>query len=117
MSVQSDFVVALGPVFSGRLYPSVAPDSPVAPYAVYFRVSSVEQSTVDTNGGDGNSSNTRLQLDVWAKSYAEAQSCAAAAKAALLAWNVENNVLMEQDLYEPETKFHRVMLDISTWHY
>lgn len=117
MSIQSDFYTLVGPLFSARLYPNVAPDTPVPPYAVYFRVSGIEVSTLDTNGGSGNPSNTRLQLDVWAKTYAEAQSSAAAVKTALKDWAVENNVLLEQDMYEPDTKLHRVMLDISTWHF
>jgi hypothetical protein len=117
MSIQADFVTLAGPILAGRMYPSVAPDSPVTPYAVYFRVSGTEVSTLDTNGGAGNANHTRLQLDVWAKTYAEAQSIAAAVKTALKDWTVENNVLLEQDMYESETKLHRVMLDISTWHF
>ncbi len=117
MSVQADFFLAISPVFSGRLYPSIASDSAVTPYAVYFRVSSIEQSTLDPNGGDGNPTNTRLQLDIWAKSYAEAQSKAGEVKAVLKSWTVENNVGLEQDMYESETKLYRVMLDISTWHF
>lgn len=117
MSIQSDFYTLVGPLFGTRVYPNVAPDTPVAPYAVYFRVSGTEVSTLDSNGGAGNANHTRLQLDVWAKTYAEAQSSAAAVKTALKDWAVENNVLLEQDMYEPDTKLHRVMLDISTWHF
>lgn len=115
MSMQTEFVALVGPIVSGRVYP-MGVTAPVAPYLTYTRIAAVEQSTLDANGGDGNAINTRLQVDVWAQSYGDAQSKAAAVKAALKTWSIENVLLNEQDIYDAETKLHRVMLDISTWH-
>ena len=116
MSVQTDFVVLVTAIFAARVYPGVAPASAAKPYATYFRVASVEGSTLDTNGGTGNESNTRLQVDIWTETYLDAQSKAAAVKSALKGWSVENVVLAEQDLFDTETRLHRVLLDVSTWH-
>lgn len=116
MSLQSDLVALIGPIFAGRCYPNVAPDAPVKPYATYFRVASSEDVTLDDNGGIGNASNTRIQIDVWADSYGDAQAKAALVETALKGWGVENIIESEQDMYEPETKLHRVMLDVSVWH-
>lgn len=116
MSITSDFFTLTTDIFSTRVYPQVAPDSVETPYCVYSRIVAVEQMTLATNGGTGNDINTRLQIDVWASSYGTAQTKAAAVKAALKTWMVENVLLDEQDFYEPDTKLHRVMLDISTWH-
>ncbi len=116
MSVQVDLIWLIGSIFGGAVYPFGSEESPVPPYATFFRVAGVEHHTLDINGGTGNTVNTRLQIDVWAASYAEAQAKAAEIKAGLKEWVVENVVLVEQDFYEPETKLHRVMLDVSTWH-
>jgi len=116
MSLQTDLFTLLTGLFSARVYPSVGPEFSVTPYAVYSRVSATEQSSLDTNGGTGNASNTRMQIDVYASTYSAAQSSAAAVKTALKSWAVENVMQDEQDFYEPDTKLHRVMLDVSTWH-
>jgi hypothetical protein len=117
MSVQTDLIAVAGAIFEGRMYPFGSEEQPVPPYATFFRVAADEQSTLDENGGIGNLVNTRLQVDVWALSYSEAQAKASEVKASLKGWSVGNLVLNEQDMYEPDTKLHRVMLDISTWHY
>lgn len=117
MSLQSSLYTLLNSTFSGQLYPSVAPFGTVAPYATYSRVSASEQSTLDTNGGTGNPTNTRLQIDVYALTYSEATTKADAIKSLLKGWSIENVVLIEQEDYEPDTLLFRVMLDISIWHY
>lgn len=117
MSMQGDFAALVGPIVGGRVFGSMADAPPATPYITYFRVAVDEDQTLDTNGGTGNAFNTRLQCDVWAMTYPDAQTKAAAVKAALKGWSVENILLAEQDLYEPDTKLHRVMLDISAWHY
>lgn len=116
MTVQTDFVLLATGLFSGRVYPQTAPAATVAPYCTYSRIIAIEQTTLDANGGTDNASNTRLQIDVWALSYSEAQALAAAVKAALKAWAVANVLLGEEDFYEGDAGLHRVMLDLSTWH-
>lgn len=116
MSLQTDLFTLLTGLFAARVFARVAPEKTITPYAVYTRVSTAEQHTLDTNGGTGNDINTRLQIDVYASTYNAAQSSAAAVKTALKSWAVENIVQDEQDFDEPDTKLHRVMLDVSTWH-
>ncbi len=116
MSLQTDLFALLTGLFAAQVYPGVAPDKASTPYVVYTRVSSLEQNTLDTNGGSANAKNTRLQIDVYANTYSAAQSNAAAIKTALSGWAVENTVQSEQDFYEFDTQLHRVMLDVSTWH-
>lgn len=116
MSMQTEFVTLVTGITAGRVYPMGAASSPVAPYITYSRVSAIEQTTLDTNGGTGNASNTRLQIDVWATTYGEAQSIAGTIKTALKGWSVENVILGEQDMHEPDTGLHRVLIDCSVWH-
>jgi hypothetical protein len=118
MSVITDLQTALAASLGTvRAYPNVAPDSAAMPYVTFSRISSVEENSMAVNGGAGNLANTRFQLDVWAATYAQAQTTSGVVKAALKAWSVTNVINIEQDLYESETKSHRVMIDFSTWHY
>lgn len=113
--MQTDFVALVGGIVAGRIYPA-GTASTLAPYLTYSRVVSIEQSTLDTNGGTGNINETRLQVDVWAGSYGAAQATASAVKAALKGWALQNIVLSENDDYESDTKLHRVSIDVSVWH-
>lgn len=113
----SDFFALVSPPFSGRAYPVAAPATPVAPYLTYFRIFASEGLTLEKNGGTGNEINTRLQVDIWAKTYGEAQTKATQVKALLKDWACQNTVQSEQDLQDEETKLFRVLLDLSIWHY
>lgn len=115
MSIQTELRALLGPLVGDRVYPVVAPESPTAPYATYQRVAAVPQNVMAGNGGES-LTNTRLQIDVYATTYGEAQAKAEAIKAALRGWAVQNVTNSEQDLYESDVKLHRVMIDISIWH-
>ena len=115
MSILSDFLTLIDPLLGGRAYRNVAPDSAQPPYAVFFRVAGIEGLTLDENGGTGNETSTRIQLDIYG-SAADVDATAAAVKAALKTWAVVNVVLLEQDNYEKEVKLHRTTLDISAWH-
>ena len=116
MSIQTQLFAQLQSIFTGRFYPAIAPDKTALPYGVYSRISAVEQATLDSNGGEGNNINTRLQIDIYAATYLAAQSAAQSVKTAMKSWTVTNIVDSEQDFYEPETKLYRVMLDFSAWH-
>lgn len=113
MTIQESIVTALAAVAGGRTYPNVAPDVPTTPYIVYSRVSGVPETMLD---GTAPLENSRFQLDCYEKSYAALQTLVAAVKAALAAASFKNVLLLEQDLYEQQTKMHRAVLDYSIWH-
>jgi len=98
------------------VYPSIAAQGSTLPYIVFQRVLSSVENILAGNGNPP-INNTRMQLDVWSQSYASAQATAAALRAAMLAWGVQNLNNGEQDFYEQDVKCHRVMLDYSIWHY
>lgn len=114
MSILSEFNALADPIFSGRVYRNNAGDGPVAPYAVFFRVTGVEGVTLDENGGIDNETETRIQLDIYAAGGTELDNLADAMKAALKGWSVSNVVLLEMDGWEPENKLNRITLDIAT---
>ena len=116
MSMQSSLYTLLNGIFSGRFYPRAAPHGVATPYATWRRIIAIEQNTLDTNGGTGNETNTRMQINVWATTALEAGAKADAIKAALKGWGITNVLLEEQDTEEPDTLLYGVILDISIWH-
>jgi hypothetical protein len=114
MSILSDFNALADPIFSGRVYRNNAGDSPIAPYAVFFRVAGVEGVTLDENGGTDNETETRIQLDIYAAGGTELDDLVDTMKAALKSWTVSNIILLEMDGWEPENKLNRITLDIAT---
>jgi len=112
--IQEAVFTALTSLVAGRVHPNVAPDSVVAPYIVYARVASAPETTL-ANGQP--IQQTRLQVDVYDKTYAGVQTLAGQAITALTSAPVSAVQLLEQDQYEPDVKLHRVILDFSIWHY
>jgi hypothetical protein len=114
--MQERLTTLLGPAVSNRVYPVIATQATLIPYIVYLRVLSAVENILDGNGNPPINI-TRMQLDIWATSYASAQSVAAAVRALMLAWVTQNVNNGEQDLYDSETRLHRVMMDYSISHY
>lgn len=115
MDILAEFLALVDPIMDGRAFRSVVPDDTPAPYARFLRVAAVEGITLDDNGGDGNETATRIQLDIFGSSP-DVDAKAKAIKAALKGWAIDNIITLELDSFEPEVKLHRTMLDISTIH-
>ncbi len=116
MTIQTELVTLLGPLVGARFLPNGSPDQPVAPYAVYQRISAIREQTMQANGGTHHLVQTNLQIDVYAATYAEAVALADQIKTALSGWNRQNLVQLEQDFYEPDERLHRVSMEVSVWH-
>ena len=117
MSIQSDLFALLGPLVSNRVYPQGTAPAYTAAYITYSRIDTIAESTLDKNGGTGNLRNSRLQIDVYSLSFGDAQAKAALVRAALEGWAISYLPITEEDMYEPDTKLHRVLMQYSTWHY
>jgi hypothetical protein len=114
MNILTEFYTLANPIFAGGAFRNSAGDSPVAPYAVFSRVSAIEGVTLDENGGTDNETETRIQLDIYAAGGTELDDLVAAMKAALKAWSVSNIILLEMDGWETDNKLNRITLDIAT---
>lgn len=110
MSILTDIKTAVGALVSGRCYPINAPEKPAAPYAVYFQVANAPEVTLENTVPI---ENTRVQVDVYAKTYAEAQSLAAQVRTAMMGLTAVP--LLSVDLFEQEVKLYRVAQDFSIW--
>jgi len=112
-----DQVTALGT----RVYPLQLPQSPTLPAATYGRVSM--GSPDQTFDGPSGMRGPRIRVDVWDDTYGGARTVATAIRTALdgyrgpagaeeIAGSFE---VLEQSLYEDDTKLHRVMLEFQVW--
>jgi hypothetical protein len=97
-----------------RVYPIMAPDGVAKPYIVYQRVLSNTENTLSGNAGI---TNTRMQLDIYADTYAGAQALFGQLDALMSGWAVQNISLHSQDLYESAVKLYRVLAEYSIWHH
>ena len=94
----------------GRCYPMVAPEKPTVPYAIYFQVTNVPEVVMKNEVPIENS---RIQVDVYCKTYAEAQTKADAIRTAMM--GIGAVPVSAGDLYESEVKLYRVTQDFSIW--
>ena len=115
MTIQQQILTLLfgGTGAGTRVYPLTAPDAVPRPYITYQRVSSNAESVLSGSSG---LTNTRMQIDVYATTYAEATSIAAQVDALMSAWSVQNVSILLQDFFEDQVKLFRISHDYSLWH-
>ncbi len=115
MSMQELFVALVQNATDAqdRVYPQIAPDNVERPYIVYQRVT---QNVENVLSGRTGLTNTRLQVDVYASTYAQAQQIATVVAGLMDGWALPNVQILAQDIYESDVKLHRVMADYSIWH-
>ena len=97
-----------------RVYPLVAPDNVALPYIIYHCVASRPETVLS---GRTDLVNTRMQVDVYARTYAQAQSIRAAVGNLMDGWTVQNVLILAAEFFEADTRLHRVSIDYSIWHY
>ncbi|WP_130470644.1 tail completion protein gp17 [Candidatus Magnetaquicoccus inordinatus] len=116
MTTLQEQIVALviaADVAGGRIFPHAAPNDTQTPFITYFRVSSVPETNLN---GSVSLVNTRIQFDLYDKTYAGVVEAAKALDDAIAASNLKAVRQLSQDLFEPETREHRVSVDYSFWH-
>jgi hypothetical protein len=114
MTVQESLYTALQSSVGGRLYPLVAPSPVTLPYAVYQVISQVPSNVLaDTPG----LFNTRIQVDAFARTYAECQSLKATLRGAMsTGFGRAATEINTTDLFEEDAKLFRISMDWSVWH-
>lgn len=115
MTLGTDIYAALQALASGRVYPLIGPPGAVAPYIAWQAIAG--EADYHVRGPSG-LHRTRVQIDIWAATYAAAQSLADSARTAMRA-STAFSVAGEFDLpddYDPESDTYRVSLDLVLWH-
>jgi len=112
MAVETIIQTALATTVSGRCYPVVAPDNVAKPYITYQVISNIP--TVTHDGATG-TENRRMQIDLWCSTYAEQKALETSVKAAMAAAACIKVPISTADLYEPDTKLFRSLMEHLIW--
>ena len=112
MSLETTLQTLLNALAAGGAHQDIARQGATAPYLVWLLVASPTNNSLQ---GASNVQNTRIQVDCYAASQAARQTLADVVVAAMAASSLSNVRLSSQNLYEPEVKLFRTMLEFSIW--
>lgn len=109
-----DIQTALAPLATGGVWYGVNDSQPaVAPFIVYSRVVSTTNNSLQ---GPSDLQNTRVQVDVYARTIAQAESISDAVAVAMQSGPWRSSVaLSSQDFYEADPRLYRISRDFSVW--
>lgn len=96
-----------------RIYPVIAPDKSECPYVVFQVIFSNSENVLDGSTG---LVNTRIQFDVYSKTYKEAKQLFAQLDSLMSLWSTKNVSLGSSDGFESAVRLYRVSADYSIWH-
>lgn len=113
MSIEQEIFDALDQTFSGRVYPDVAPHTATMPFATYQAVGGVPTTTFC---GDTLKTNTRFQINVWAKTRQQSaelmRDCALALTGIPMFGTAAGGPM---STYDEDTRTYGSMQDFSFW--
>lgn len=101
---------AVTDIVADRIYPVIAPQGGAAPYIVYTRISSAPNADLS---GATDAENHRVQVDVYADTFADVHALADAAQVALNDAGMPLGVNL--DTQDQDTGLYRISFDQSIW--
>lgn len=108
-----DLQTVLNPLATGgAFYGLCTAEPPPSEYIVWMRVASTPSVSL---GGPSDLQNTRVQIDVYARTVARVAAIELAVEAAMVAASITNVPLSSQDIFEPDTRLYRCIKDYSVW--
>jgi len=121
MAIETDIINRLS-TFPGliallgtRVYPLILPQTPTLPAITYQKISGVREQA---HSGDSSLQHPRYQFSCWALTYGAAWAVAEQVRLALQGLTSAGVGIWENalDLYDPETSWYHVPVDITIWH-
>jgi hypothetical protein len=106
---------------TARCYPVMIPQNPTCPLILYAKISGPRDHHLE---GPSGLANPRMQVEAWDATYGGAKKLAEAIRKALDGYTgIVSGVKIgsclldsERDIYEPELKVHRTIMDFTIWH-
>lgn len=96
-----------------RIYPQMIAQGVERPAVSYFVVTGQREQCLR---GPSDLENSRFQFDCYAQQYLQAKAVARAVTQAIEAATTLGVVAgIKQDLFDPDTRLHRVLLEMSVW--
>jgi len=99
------------------IFPSVIPQKATYPAIAYTKINT---RFLDTFDGHNEFTESRYQIDCYAKTELDSEALAAAVKTTLIDYATQpinrTRIDNELSLFESETELHRVLLHFTIWH-
>lgn len=121
MTIETDIFTRLS-AFPGlialvgaREYPVRLPQNPTLPAITMHKISNVREQT---HSGDSALQHPRYQFSCWAETYGAAWAVAEQVRLALQGLTSAGVGIYDNgnDMYDPETGWYHVAIDITIWH-
>ena len=105
---------ALTALVGTKIFPLIVPQGTALPCISYQRISGMPANTLSGHSG---LEEIDLQIDVWAKTYAEAKTIAKAVRAAMPASGTpfSAHLRMDEDLPGDDGSYFRVSMEYVVW--
>lgn len=118
LSIETDVfdrLVAAVPLVANRCYPLLLPQNPTLPAITFQKVSNVREQALP---GDSALQHPRYQFSCWALTYGAAWAVAEQVRLAMQGLTAAGGGYYENavDLYDPETGWYQVAVDMTVWH-
>lgn len=118
MSIETDVFTRLAaavPLVGGRCYPVLLPQNPTLPAITFQKVSNLRVQAI---GGDSALQHPRYQFSCWSLTYEEAWTVAEQVRLAMQGLTLAGGGHYENavDLYDAETGWYQVAVDMTVWH-
>lgn len=108
-----DLQAVLDPLATGGAwYGAFTLQTQPSEYIVWLRVASTSNVNLV---GPSDLQNTRVQIDIYARTIQRAAAIETALESAMAAASITNVPISSQDIYEPDTRLFRIIKDYSVW--
>lgn len=116
LSADAGVTALVGSGASARIYPLLMQQSSAHPAVTYQRISAPRVETASLSGQNARV-RCRMQLDCWARTFAQALSLSDAVRAAMLGASTFTALALdERHTYEDDTSIYRISADYSCWY-
>lgn len=105
---------ALKALVGDRVFALIIPEGTYLPCVTFQRISGAPANSL---GGHSGLEEIDLQVDVWARTYAEAKAVAKAVRDAVPARGAVfgAHLIQDSDTYESETNYYRITMEYTCW--
>lgn len=100
----------LSDLVGDNIYPIKAKDGVLTPYITYLIVSNIDITSLQ---GDNYENKTRVQLDIFSKSYSEVKEISGAVKSSMYKFKYQIFDFTSRDLFEQDTQLYRQLIEFN----
>lgn len=110
---EAELFALIEPALTGRVFMVLAPQEAHEPYVIFSLISALPSLTLR---GDAKASLMNYRIDSYARTHRDALEIMERIAAIVDACNGDPMLENRQDLYEQDTRLHRVSVVLSTWY-